>query len=526
MVKLDSKNYIIWKMQVQNILQATYLFGYLDGSINCPASIVQDSNGKDVANLEFLKWKVFNSHLLNCLTATLTTPVFSLVLDLSSSREVWLSLEKCFTTLSRSHIHQLKDRLSTVDKGTKSMEDYLKQIKDLADQLAMASSPIHDEDLVFHVLHGLPEAYDAFKTSIRTRSEPISVDELTSLLCSEAIHIDAHSKGSNRPSDLTVVFSAVTTSHKSPGSSSYSGFCGYSFMNRGRFSPRTGFQGSRFGDKRGGRGFGSGHNNFSNYREFRASSDFRAPHLAGDSSGYASSSGSSVVCQICQKLGHTAVHCKYRMDSAFQSSSISTTSPSTAKAFVALASPTPSPDWYLDSVATHHLTNDLSNLNFYQPYHGSEQVMVGNGAAMPIQHSGKGLLPTPTNSFHLNHVYHVPSLSNNLVSVQQLTKDNNCTVTRKFCLKVILIMASISFILLLFLLHLSVKHCSTPLLLPPLGIADLVIHHHSNFNNLLSIYSCLLLISVLLLTVHIVLCVRVIACLLLCQIPLLIALFL
>ncbi|KAG5550331.1 hypothetical protein RHGRI_015329 [Rhododendron griersonianum] len=265
------------------------------------------------------------------------------------------------------------------------MEDYLKQIKDLAVQLAMASCSIPDEDLVFHILHGLPDAYGAFKTSIRTRSAPISVDELTSLLCSEAIHIDALSKGSGHTSDLNVAFSAVTNGHKSPGSSSYSGFRGYSSMNRGRFSSRTGFRGCRFGDRRGGRGFGSSRNNFGNYREFRASNDFRAPHLAGDSGGYAASSGSSVVCQICQKLSHTAVNCWNRMDSAFQSSSVSTTSPSTAKAFVASASPTPSSDWYLDSAATHHLTNDLSNLNFYQPYHGSEQVMVGSGAAMPIQ---------------------------------------------------------------------------------------------------------------------------------------------
>lgn len=113
-VKLDSTNYMIWKKQVQNILQATYLFGYLDGSTKCPSPIIKDANGKDVANVEFMKWKVIDSHLLSCLTATLTTPVFSLVLDLSSSKEVWHALEKCFTTLSRSHIHQLKDRLSSV----------------------------------------------------------------------------------------------------------------------------------------------------------------------------------------------------------------------------------------------------------------------------------------------------------------------------------------------------------------------------------------------------------------------------
>ncbi|KAG5551655.1 hypothetical protein RHGRI_009917 [Rhododendron griersonianum] len=148
-VKFDHTNFIIWKKQVQNILQATYLFGYLDGSIGCPPPIIKDSTGKDVANTEFMTWKIIDSHLLSCITATLITQVFSLVLDLSTTREVWLALEKRFTTLSRSHIHQLKDRLSIIEKDTKTMEEYPKQVNEIADQLAIASCPIHDEDLVF-----------------------------------------------------------------------------------------------------------------------------------------------------------------------------------------------------------------------------------------------------------------------------------------------------------------------------------------------------------------------------------------
>lgn len=150
---------------------------------------------------------------MSCLTATLTIPVFSLVLDLSSSRDAWIALEKRFTTLSHSHIHQLKDRLSTVDKGTKSVEEYLKQVKDIVDQLAIAFCPVSDEDLVFHILHGLPSVYDAFKTFIRTRSEPITIDDLISLLCFEAIHVDSHSKVTHN-GDIAVAYSANVSSHK------------------------------------------------------------------------------------------------------------------------------------------------------------------------------------------------------------------------------------------------------------------------------------------------------------------------
>lgn len=85
--------------------------------------------------------------------------------------------------------------------------------------------------------------------------------------------------------------------------------------------------------------------------------------------------------------------------------------------------------WYIDSAATNHITNDLANLQLYQPYQGSDQVTVGNGQTVLIQHIGKGLLPTPQYSFSLNNLLHVPNISSNLLSVHQLTKDNNCSVT-------------------------------------------------------------------------------------------------
>lgn len=84
--------------------------------------------------------------------------------------------------------------------------------------------------------------------------------------------------------------------------------------------------------------------------------------------------------------------------------------------------------WFLDSAASDHVTNDLHHLNSYQPYSGPDQVTIGNGESLPIHHTGKGILPTPRHSFKLNKVLHVPTISSNLLSVQQLAKDNNCSI--------------------------------------------------------------------------------------------------
>ena len=85
--------------------------------------------------------------------------------------------------------------------------------------------------------------------------------------------------------------------------------------------------------------------------------------------------------------------------------------------------------WFLDSAASNHFTNDLNNLNTYQPYLGTDQVTVGNGSTLPILHTGNGILPTPTVPFTLNNLFHVPSISSNLLSVHQFIVDNKCTIT-------------------------------------------------------------------------------------------------
>lgn len=58
------------------------------------------------------------------------------------------------------------------------------------------------------------------------------------------------------------------------------------------------------------------------------------------------------------------------------------------------ASPS-SQQWIFDSGATTHVTNDLSNLSLHQPYMGSQGLSVGNGATVPIAHSGQSNSPNP-----------------------------------------------------------------------------------------------------------------------------------
>lgn len=63
------------------------------------------------------------------------------------------------------------------------------------------------------------------------------------------------------------------------------------------------------------------------------------------------------------------------------------------------------------------------------PYNGSNEVIIGNRASLPIANIGQVTLPTPHPNTNLQNILHVPTLSHNLLAIHQLISNNNCTIS-------------------------------------------------------------------------------------------------
>ncbi|KAL4273586.1 hypothetical protein GQ457_13G028300 [Hibiscus cannabinus] len=81
--------------------------------------------------------------------------------------------------------------------------------------------------------------------------------------------------------------------------------------------------------------------------------------------------------------------------------------------------------WCPDSGASHHVTYDQSNLQPGVPYAGNNSLLMGDGAGVLIRHVGQGSLYTSAKPLFLQNLLHVPMIKKNLLSVSQLTRDNN-----------------------------------------------------------------------------------------------------
>lgn len=129
--------------------------------------------------MTYTRWIAPDFALITFINATLPKVAFSFVIGIKNSKDVWLALEKGFSSLTRSHIHELKSSLHTVSKNSsESIEDYLVRTKYLVDKLATFSVIIDDAYVFLYTLNGFPCEYNSFCISVRTRKETVPLDEL------------------------------------------------------------------------------------------------------------------------------------------------------------------------------------------------------------------------------------------------------------------------------------------------------------------------------------------------------------
>ena len=183
-VKLDNTNYIVWKHQISMVLETYSLYEFLEEPQLVLEKFLKDLSGSYTAivNPDFLIWKSKAKALLTFLSSTLSPSVLALTVGCATAIEVWKVLENRFSSVSRSHIMNLKSELHNLKKGSESMDVYLQKIKVVRDKLLAVGVIVDDEELLPIAIKGLPKEFNAFRSTIRTRSTQLSFDELSTLL--------------------------------------------------------------------------------------------------------------------------------------------------------------------------------------------------------------------------------------------------------------------------------------------------------------------------------------------------------
>ncbi|XP_068498464.1 uncharacterized protein [Phaseolus vulgaris] len=256
------------------------------------------------------------------------------MVGLDSSAQIWNRLLTYYASHTRPMAKKLCLLLKT-PKNERSISTYVYDIKKIVDSLAVVGSPVSTANHFDAILDGLSPDFDGFITSIRSHSDPYTVDDLEALLLAQEERFDKHKLAQDPLLQVNTISTPWLVKNQ----------------NRKKFSTYT---------PQGGR-------------------SYTAPtRPSARPSSYQPSSWYSVkqFCQICHKSGHTAHACWHRYDPPPTTSFNSNVSQHTqnfdndsAPSILGAPSTIEDPLWYPDTGATHHVTKDSKIFTHKQPYH-------------------------------------------------------------------------------------------------------------------------------------------------------------
>jgi hypothetical protein len=186
-------------------------------------------------------------------------------------------LEQTYASQSRARTVNTRIALATTRKDDMSISEYITKMKSLADEMTSAKKKVDDEELVSYILAGLDEEYNPMVSALLARVKQVSVTE-------------AHTQLLSFENRINLMHGAHQASANA--------------ARRGRVGP----------DPRGRGGFSRGYG-----------SQGGAPQSVGRSQN----KRFDMMCQVCEKKGHTTLDCWYRYDESYSSTNSKTAAAAT-----------------------------------------------------------------------------------------------------------------------------------------------------------------------------------------------------
>jgi hypothetical protein len=94
-IRLSSENYIYWRTQIVPILRSNLIFGFVDGTLECPPEEIPNTDKTDgaaatIANPLYSAWHQQDQAILSGIVGSLTEPVIGMVTLATTSHELGL----------------------------------------------------------------------------------------------------------------------------------------------------------------------------------------------------------------------------------------------------------------------------------------------------------------------------------------------------------------------------------------------------------------------------------------------------
>ncbi|KAJ0545685.1 putative RNA-directed DNA polymerase [Helianthus annuus] len=325
-ITLTGDNFPTWRKHVYSTLVGLDLVHFITGTKPTPAEFLDADSTKP--NPEYYPWFRQDQIILASLLGSCSPTIQPTIASADTAREAWELLVTSYANSSQSRIISLKSKLASNPRGTRTITEYLRDMKSIADELALVQHPVKDEDLMVHILCQLGEEYKNVAQSLRLLNSKLTFPELFEKLVD--IERELHQTTVASPLMATANF---TQRHTRNGSRSAS-------------------------DRRNMQG------NFNN-------KPFRNQWSNGSNSGNRDTR-TNVYCQYCNFAGHEAKDC--RKLARFLRENHVTTGNSMTQNKASPAANVATSSYMFDTGASHHVDPDRQSFHSVSEYGGPDEM--------------------------------------------------------------------------------------------------------------------------------------------------------
>ena len=128
---LDGNNYDDWQVAMTIALDAKNKIGFVDGSINRPAT----------SDLNFRLWSRCNSMVKSWILNTVSPQIYRSILRLNDAVDIWKDLHSRFHMTNLPRTFNLTQEIQDLRQGSMSLSEYYTTLKTLWDQLDSTDEP-------------------------------------------------------------------------------------------------------------------------------------------------------------------------------------------------------------------------------------------------------------------------------------------------------------------------------------------------------------------------------------------------
>ncbi|KAG4924591.1 hypothetical protein JHK87_050131 [Glycine soja] len=179
--KLDLTNYLFWRTQVKPVIRGYNLLHFIhEVLIPQRFATVEDANAGRVTET-FELWDQQDQLLLSWSHSTISAPILQKFVNCKTSWHLWDRINNHFHT----HMNVKCNHLRTLHQLTldgHTVSEFLSAIQDLVDSLNAIGEPISVHEHIAVIVEGLPETYESSISFIDNHAEPLTVDEIETLL--------------------------------------------------------------------------------------------------------------------------------------------------------------------------------------------------------------------------------------------------------------------------------------------------------------------------------------------------------